>query len=555
MNVGAEVGDATGTPKVAAILVEYRSGGLTARAAQRALDLGCRVVVVDNSGTYAGPGRVILTGENIGFGAACNVGLRSLDDVVDVVVLWNPDADISGLGLQQLVAAVHNEGWAAVAPSIHGRARRDHGFAFPSPAREVWVAAREVRALLGLRRQRAGDAATGVAEFGVMESGDVEPDVVVQPGRFATAAMLVLDREALERVGGFDEAFLLYGEDLDLWDRLQRAGARCGFMPSVRATHAGSGGSEASAARRAVLRWVGVETFAAKRCGGGWLPYRAAHALAAMCLPSTSDPVVAALRREVLSLRSPTKLQSFARSALRSASDAPPQEARVGWSRTKVLVDPGGLVLDVGSGAYPNPRADVLCERDPLRRHRTAVIDRPFVVADAQALPFSDGAFVLVIASHLAEHVDDPVQLCDELRRVGASGYLETPSPLFERLLPEPNHRWVVQSAGRGRIVFRPNRWATAGRSGLRLHLYRWYYAGQRKEVEVAQGWSVVRALLARATRLFRAAMNRSGIAVTRCQFGPQTPLRAQVEGRVEDERSPGRDATYGPGTNGGGST
>ncbi len=77
---------------------------------------------------------------------------------------------------------------------------------------------------------------------------------------------------------------------------------------------------------------------------------------------------------------------------------------------------------------------------------REAVVDRPIVVADGHALPFREGGFGFVIASHVAEHVDDPEQFCGELQRVSRAGYVETPSPAFEWAVPTSNHRWRVSA-------------------------------------------------------------------------------------------------------------
>ena len=37
---------------------------------------------------------------------------------------------------------------------------------------------------------------------------------------------------------------------------------------------------------------------------------------------------------------------------------------RAGWSKTKVPISPDMLVVDIGSGAFPHPRADMLCDRE-----------------------------------------------------------------------------------------------------------------------------------------------------------------------------------------------
>ncbi len=110
-------------------------------------------------------------------------------------------------------------------------------------------------------------------------------------------------------------------------------------------------------------------------------------------------------------------------------------------------------VLDVGSGQAPHPRADVLLEKYlEDDRHRSGDgVDRSdprLVIGDAQAMPFADASFDYIIASHIAEHVDDPVALARELSRVGRAGYLETPGWLADILLREEFHIWRVHRRG-----------------------------------------------------------------------------------------------------------
>ena len=110
-----------------------------------------------------------------------------------------------------------------------------------------------------------------------------------------------------------------------------------------------------------------------------------------------------------------------------------------------------GLVLEIGSGDNPNPRSDILCDRfvgDNTERGGDIVIDRPLVVADAHHLPFRDGAFAYTICSHILEHMDDPRQFARELGRVSASGYIQSPSEIAERLFHWSFHRWYVNLVG-----------------------------------------------------------------------------------------------------------
>ena len=118
-----------------------------------------------------------------------------------------------------------------------------------------------------------------------------------------------------------------------------------------------------------------------------------------------------------------------------------------------------GLVLDVGSGNSPHPRADVLAEKyllDDSNRiwGRKPVISAPLVACDAEALPFADKTFDFSIASHLLEHVDRPDKVMDELSRVSKAGYIECPNADYDKLDSPPYHKWFVELEGK-RIVFR----------------------------------------------------------------------------------------------------
>jgi SAM-dependent methyltransferase len=118
---------------------------------------------------------------------------------------------------------------------------------------------------------------------------------------------------------------------------------------------------------------------------------------------------------------------------------------RIWWSARKILlpIHRDAVVLDVGSGGSPHPRADVLLERyvDPKHRFGAPLVaDRPLVLGDACKMPFKDKAFDYVMAFHVLEHMSDPAQFLSELMRVSRAGYIETPNALFETLVPYDVH-------------------------------------------------------------------------------------------------------------------
>lgn len=129
---------------------------------------------------------------------------------------------------------------------------------------------------------------------------------------------------------------------------------------------------------------------------------------------------------------------------------------RIRWALRKVFlpVSADGLVLDVGSGGCPYPRSDVLLEKYTGALHRTGsalIADRPLVLGDAERMPFKDKAFDFVVASHILEHMREPERFLGELMRVAKAGYIETPSFLFERLIPYDIHCLEISDVG-GRL-------------------------------------------------------------------------------------------------------
>ena len=121
-------------------------------------------------------------------------------------------------------------------------------------------------------------------------------------------------------------------------------------------------------------------------------------------------------------------------------------------------IRPGDLVLEIGSGDNPRPRSDVLCDKipaDDTQRGGAIVLDRPFIAADGQCLPFADKSFDYIICCHVLEHAEDPALFISELVRVGHGGYIETPTEIGERLYGWPYHKWFIHLDDSGKLVFK----------------------------------------------------------------------------------------------------
>jgi len=104
-------------------------------------------------------------------------------------------------------------------------------------------------------------------------------------------------------------------------------------------------------------------------------------------------------------------------------------------------VKPTDKVLDIGPGASPHPRADVLLELrydDPreyikqVGHDKPLVTDQKVVFYDGGTFPFADGEFDYVICSHVLEHLPDVPGFLAEVFRVGKRGYCEYPLAYYD---------------------------------------------------------------------------------------------------------------------------
>lgn len=220
-----------------AVVVTYNSadelGGLLTRPLLQAFD---RVIVVDNGsrdGSQAiarSNGAVLVETEaNRGFGAAANIGARLTRG--PSFGLLNPDIRLPDRSLvPDLARHFADPAVAMVVPRLRlpDGSVQDSVRVVPTPFDLV------SRTLVPGQRER-----------GVVRSR-VECDVP-----WAVGAFSLIRRRAFDLVGGFDERFMLYFEDVDLCLRLRRAAWKIRFDPRLEAEH-----HHRAASRGTLLGWA-----------------------------------------------------------------------------------------------------------------------------------------------------------------------------------------------------------------------------------------------------------------------------------------------------------
>lgn len=119
-------------------------------------------------------------------------------------------------------------------------------------------------------------------------------------------------------------------------------------------------------------------------------------------------------------------------------------------------IKPNDRVLEIGPGSTPFPRANAflefqfLSELEAIQQRGGALTkpnyqDRPISYYQGGRFPFDDGQFDYVLASHVIEHVSDPVSFMSEIYRVGGGrGYVEFPLPPYDYLFNFDVHTQFV---------------------------------------------------------------------------------------------------------------
>lgn len=220
--------------RLALVVVNFASSSLLARNLVDAgsADVVADVVVVDNPSTTEETRRVgelchthgwhlVELPRNEGFGGGVNAGVvRAHELGCTRVLALNPDATIDAESVRALVTASTDDPHALVAPRI------------VRPDGTVWFAGAVLDARSGTTRRATRAELDG-------------------PTTWLTGACFVAPITMWNEVGGFDDDYFMYWEDIDLSWRWRQAGGRLILVEQATAVH-DPGGTQAGVGKSAL---------------------------------------------------------------------------------------------------------------------------------------------------------------------------------------------------------------------------------------------------------------------------------------------------------------
>jgi O-antigen biosynthesis protein len=194
---------------------------------------------------------------NLGFAKACNQGLARASG--QYVLFLNPDTIVPEDCFTKCIEffTSHTQAGALGIKMLDGKGRflKESKRAFPSPMTSLYK-------LFGLSRLFPRSRAFSRYHLGHLDaSQDHEVDVLA-------GAFMMIKKEVLDKVGGFDETFFMYGEDVDLSYRIQKAGYRNYYFSGSHIVHFKGESTRKESVNYVKMFYNAMSIFVRKHYGG-----------------------------------------------------------------------------------------------------------------------------------------------------------------------------------------------------------------------------------------------------------------------------------------------
>ncbi len=252
--------------RVSAVVVNYNARDHLLECVRSLRAEGVGDVVVADNGSRDGsaealarsdPEAVFLpTGGNLGYGAGANRGVAVCRG--ELLLICNADVTVEPGAVKALAAALDaDEGLALVGPRIE----EPDGSLYPSSRTFPTIVDAFGHAFLGLvvpanrftRRYR-------MLDWDHAHAGPVD---------WVSGACFLARRSAWDALGGFEESYFMYAEDVDLCWRAWQGDWRVGYEPAARVTHVRGVSTDQAAYRMIVAHHRSLLRFY-RRSTTGW---------------------------------------------------------------------------------------------------------------------------------------------------------------------------------------------------------------------------------------------------------------------------------------------
>ena len=234
-----------------------------------ATDRPLTVIMADNGSTDGSPEeaeqrypnvRLLRTGANLGYGTAVNRAAAEIgpDSGCGFFVVANPDVQWGPRSIDLLLEAA--ERWpraGALGPLI----RDPDGSVYPSARHQPSLIRGGMHAVVGPVWKSNPWTATYRQD---------RQDPSERPVGWLSGSCLLLRRAAFDAIDGFDERYFMYMEDVDLGDRLGRAGWQNVYVPTAEVLHHKGHSTGRDPARNLAAHHHSTYTFLADRYPALW---------------------------------------------------------------------------------------------------------------------------------------------------------------------------------------------------------------------------------------------------------------------------------------------
>ena len=221
--------------KVSIVIINFNTKDMTEQCIKSIISsTKCEfeIIIVDNSTkieekfTSDLPFVTVINAENKGFGHACNIGMR--DSCGDFYLMLNSDTIVHDYAIDTCLEYIseHSNVGAIGCRTMLADGTLDHNCkrGLPTPEASLYY-------LLGLDKKYPNSPKYARYHATFLDENKIN-EVEVLSGSF-----MMLRASVIAEIGGFDEDYFMYCEDVDLCYRISFSGYKLIYLPTAEITH------------------------------------------------------------------------------------------------------------------------------------------------------------------------------------------------------------------------------------------------------------------------------------------------------------------------------